>query len=206
MLLVGLTGGIGCGKSVVSEQFADLGVPVIDADQIGHALTAPGQPLLKVIADTLGKQFIKAGQTLDRAALRAHVFAHPAARAQLEAILHPAIRDAMRQQLAGLDDDYAVLVIPLLLESGQRDLVDRILVVDCPPALQRQRVLARDGLSEAELERILAAQLDRGQRLAAADDIIVNAGSLDDIRQAVIALDRKYRDLARHGGFTRPAG
>jgi len=206
MLVIGLTGGIGCGKSVVSECFAQLGVPVIDADQVSHALTAPDQPLVKVIANTFGERFVKDAQVLDRAALREHIFSHPEARAQLEAILHPAIRDAMRRQLAGLDTDYAVLVIPLLLETGQRDLMDRILVIDCPPALQRQRVLARDGMAETEFEKILAAQVDRMQRLAAADDVIVNNGSLDDVHQAVVALDKKYRELARQGGFTRPAG
>ncbi len=206
MLRVGLTGGIGCGKSAVSEQFSLLGVPVIDADRISHQLTAPGQPLLQTIADTLGGGFVSAEGVLDRAALRAHVFSHPEARARLEAILHPAIRRAMREQLAALDADYAVLVIPLLLESGQQDLVDRILVVDCPPSLQRQRVLARDRIPAEQLTQILAAQLPREQRLAAADDIIVNDGSPEDLARAVAALDRQYRRLAKQGGFTHPSG
>ncbi|WJW74936.1 dephospho-CoA kinase [Thiohalobacter sp. IOR34] len=194
MLIIGLTGGIGSGKSTAAEQFASLGIPVIDADEIAHRLVEPGNPALDEIAATFGDRFLTGDGRLDRARLRQAVFADPAQRRRLEAILHPRIRRAMLEAARSLDAPYCLFVIPLLIESGWRDLVDRVLVIDCPETLQRQRVRER-GLDEAQIDAILAAQASREQRLAAADDIIRNDGDLQQLKEQVGALHRKYLEL-----------
>jgi len=158
MFVVGLTGGIGSGKSTVSDAFAALGVPVIDTDVIARELTAPGGAALDAVRAAFGETVMQADGTLDRAALRRRVFADTAARHQLEAILHPAIRQRVEQTLAQLDACYVLLVIPLLVETGAyRDVVKRTLVVDCPEAIQLARVMARNGLARDEVMAILAA-------------------------------------------------
>jgi dephospho-CoA kinase len=192
MLVVGLTGGIGSGKTAVSDRFARLGVPVIDADRLSRELVAKGQPALAEIAATFGSGVLSPGGGLDRAALGQRVFPDPAARRCLEQILHPRIRAAMQARIAALDAPYVILVIPLLLETGQTDLVDRVLVVDATPEQQRARIRQRDGFSEARIEQILAAQTDRASRLAAADDVIRNDGTPADLDPAVAALHAKY--------------
>jgi len=195
MLTVGLTGGIGSGKSTVAECFARLGVPVIDTDVIARALTVRGAPALAEIRACFGDA-VMAGDELDRAALRQRVFADEAARRQLEAILHPRIREQVEHDLRELDAPYALVVVPLLVETqGYRNLLDRVLLVDCPEAVQVARVMARSGLARAEVAQILRAQASRETRLAATDDVIVNSGSRDALCEAVDALHRRYLAL-----------
>lgn len=196
MLRIGLTGGIGSGKSTVAEGFAALGVPVIDTDRIAHRLVEPGQPALEQIVQHFGPPLRQADGHLNRKLLAQKVFAEPAARAQLEAILHPLIRHAMHEQLKGLGSPYCILVIPLLLESGWQDEVDRILVVDLPRALQLKRVQARDDRPIAEIEAIINIQATREQRLAAADDIIDNSQGSATLEQQIARLHQRYLELA----------
>jgi dephospho-CoA kinase len=197
MFVVGLTGGIGSGKSTVAAAFAALGVPVIDTDVIARELTAPGGAALDAVRAAFGETVMQADGTLDRAALRRRVFADTAARHQLEAILHPAIRQRVEQTLAQLDACYVLLVIPLLVETGvYRDVVKRTLVVDCPEALQLVRVMARSGLARDEVMAILAAQATRAERLAVADDVILNTASPEDLRVEVASLHQQYLGLA----------
>ena len=197
MFTVGLTGGIGSGKSTVADCFAALGMPVIDTDVIARELTAPGGAGLEAIRAVFGATVMQADGTLDRAALRRRVFADSAARHQLEAILHPRIRQVVEQKLATLTAPYALIVIPLLVETGgYRDVLNRVLVVDCPEAVQIARVMARSGLAHGEIKAILAAQAGRAERLAVADDIIVNTASLEALRAEVAALHQRYLALA----------
>lgn len=196
MLRIGLTGGIGSGKSTVAELFAARGVPVIDADAIARELVAPGQPALTDIVATFGIDMLDAQGQLDRTRLRELVFNSSKERLRLEAILHPRIRAEMTARVAALKTPYVLLVIPLLFEAAQTDLVDRVLVVDAPPALQQQRVLARDQLPEQQIAAILAAQLDREHRLARADDVIDNSGDRTALERQVDDLHRRYQTLA----------
>jgi dephospho-CoA kinase len=196
MWVVGLTGGIGSGKSTVADCFAALGVSVIDTDVIARQLTAPGGSALAAIQATFGDAIMLPDGALDRAALRSRVFADTAARRQLEAILHPRIRQQVEQTLAALHAPYALIVIPLLVETGAyQDLLDRVLVVDCPETLQIERVMARSGLDRDEVERIMAAQAGRAERLAAANDMITNTGLPEALRAQVAVLHQDY--LAR---------
>lgn len=194
MYLVGLTGGIGSGKSLAAQMFEALGVPVIDTDAISHALTARGQPVLRAIIAEFGQHYLQPDQSLDRAKLRQTVFADAAARKRLEAILHPAIYDAALQavgQHAGAP--YAVIVVPLLFESARYlELVDRTLLIDCAEDIQVERTVARNGLSPEEVRDIMRAQLSRTERRRRADDIIVNNGSIDELRQKIAEIHKKY--------------
>ncbi|MFN3716630.1 MAG: dephospho-CoA kinase [Thiobacillus sp.] len=198
MFVVGLTGGIGAGKSAVSERFARLGVPVVDTDVIARELTAPGGEALPSIREAFGGSvFIQAGE-LDRAALRRRVFADPAARARLETILHPRIRHIAGQRLAALDAPYALLVVPLLLETGAyAGLVQRTLLVDCPETMRVERVMARSALTRSDIEAIMAAQWRDDERRAAVDDRLDNAGGMEALDAAVAALHSRYLELAR---------
>lgn len=197
MFTVGLTGGIGSGKSTVADCFAALGVPVIDTDVLARDLTAPGGAALDAIRAAFGSTVMQADGSLDRAALRRRVFADAGARRQLEAILHPRIRQEVELKLAALAGSYAFVVIPLLVETGgYRDLLNRVLVVDCPEELQIARVVARSGLTPDEVKAILAAQASRAERLAAADDVIVNAASPDSLPAQVVTLHQHYQLLA----------
>lgn len=197
MFVVGLTGGIGSGKSTVADAFAALGMPVIDTDVIARELTAQDGAALDAIRAAFGESVIQADGTLDRAALRRHVFTDAAARYQLEAILHPLIRQHVEQTLAQLTAHYALLVIPLLVETGAyRDVLTRILVVDCPEETRIARVMARSGLARDEVMAILAAQATRAERLAVADDVILNTASPEDLRAAVASLHQRYLALA----------
>lgn len=200
MLRVGLTGGIGSGKSRVATIFAQRGAPVIDTDHLARAVLDPGQPLLAEIFRVFGEDLRRDDGSLDRAALRARVFRDPALRARLEAITHPAIGQAMEERIAGLPTDtaYVLLVIPLLVEVGWRDRVDRVLVIDCPEPVQVERVMARDGIDEETAWTMVRAQASRNRRLQAADDVIDNsAGSgTASLTDRVLALDRLYRRLA----------
>jgi dephospho-CoA kinase len=195
-LVVGLTGGIGSGKSTCAALFSELGVPVIDADELAHALVAPGEPALADIITEFGPEYLAADGTLDRGKLRQLVFAEPASRHRLEAILHPLIRNNIIQLVDSLQAPYCIVSIPLLLETGQTDLVDRILVIDIPEALQLSRTTARDGLTMDEIRPVLETQADRSTRLAAADDVISNAGSLEELAAKVLGLHQEYLSLS----------
>lgn len=200
MLRVGLTGGIGSGKSTVARIFAQLGAPVIDTDELARAILDPGQPLLADIFRVFGEDLRREDGSLDRAALRARVFRDPALRARLEAITHPAIGLAMAERIAGLpvDTAYVLLVIPLLVEVGWGDRVDRILLIDCPEPVQVERIMARDGVDEEAAWTMVRAQASRNRRLQAADDVIENGEASDNasLTDKVLALDRRYRTVA----------
>ncbi|KAB7623132.1 dephospho-CoA kinase [Alkalilimnicola sp. S0819] len=196
MLVVALTGGIASGKTTVSDRFAALGVPVVDADVAAREVVAPGQPGLEGIRQAFGESMLDNRGRLDRARLREHIFQHPEARARLNALLHPLIRERLRGQLRALHAPYALLVIPLLVETGMQGLADRVLVVDAPRETQRQRLMARDGGSAELAEAMLAAQAERGARLAIADDVIVNDSDLKRLQADVEALHQAYLRLA----------
>ncbi len=201
-LLVGLTGGIGSGKSTVAQEFAGLGAAIVDTDAIAHELTAAGGAAIAPIRAAFGAGAVTPDGALDRAAMRRRVFAAPAERQRLETILHPLIRAASEQQVrraASANIPYVILVVPLLVEAGDyRARVDRVAVVDCAVATQIVRTMARSGLSREEVLAILAAQAQREERLAAADDVIDNDAGLDSLRHQVALLDVKYRQLAGH--------
>lgn len=202
---VGLTGGIGSGKTSVADLFAELGAAIIDTDAIAHSLTAPDGAALEAIKKVFGPQFIGADGALDRPRMRELVFRDPAAKARLEAILHPRIRELAKTRAASTmtQAPYVMFVVPLLVESGGwRDQIDRLLVVDCPEATQLARVCARSRLDEATVRAIIAQQASRSARLAAADDILVNDGTLEQLPPRVRRLHRCYCLLA-HGGAQR---
>lgn len=194
MFVVGLTGGIGSGKSEAARLFAGLGVPVVDTDAIAHALTAPGQPALASIAQAFGAEALNADGTLHRAYLRQRIFADPAARKMLEGILHPLIRAQVRQAMVeNAAAPYQIVVVPLLFETGAyADLINRSLLIDCAETLQLRRAMARSQLSEPDVRAIMAAQFSRDQRLALADDIIRNDGTLEELTSQVAAQHQKY--------------
>lgn len=199
MLVVALTGGIGSGKSAVAERFSALGVPVLDADQLARELVAPGLPALAEIREAFGPQALGPDGALDRLWLRERIFTEPQARQRLEGILHPRIRSEMLRRLETLRvfaPPYVVVVIPLLLETHQTDLADRILVVDAPEAIQIERVMARDRQTHAQARAILSSQWDRPRRLAAATECIDNSGSRDALLAQVDAFHRYYLELA----------
>ena len=196
MLLIGLTGGIGSGKSTVADLFANLGAGVVDTDLLARELTEPGTPTLAQIVSELGGEVLNPDGSLNRGRLRQRVFADPAARSGLEALLHPPIRDLMLERAARLQAPYVILVIPLLFETGQESLVDRVLAVDCPEPTQVERVRQRSRLPEAEIARIMASQVPRGERLARADDVIDNRGDPDALPPQVERLHRSYLALA----------
>jgi dephospho-CoA kinase len=198
MLVVGLTGGIGSGKTTVANLFAELGVPIIDTDLIARQLVEPGKPALADIVRQFGDEILQADGELDRSRLADISFRDKALRLRLEAILHPAIRQEMLRQLKNLQAAYAIVVIPLLVETGQSQGLDRVLLVDCPEAEQITRVSKRDGRPLQQIQAILQSQATRQQRQAIADDVILNGGSLDDLRQQVRQLDHKYRTLTSH--------
>ena len=197
MLIIGLTGGIGSGKTAVCSIFSELGVPVIDADIVARQVVEPGQAALKLIQMTFGDGVITASDQLDRARLRTIIFSDPTKRKKLEAILHPAIQTEMLRQAKALNHPYCVFAIPLLIEAKQTDMVDRILVIDAPDELRRQRIKARDQLNDHEIDAIFSAQLTREARLSQADDTIYNHADLNQLRSQVIDLNSRYIELAQ---------
>ena len=201
MYSVGLTGGIGCGKSEAARAFAALGIPVIDADQIARDLVIPGSPALEEIVAEFGPQVLAQDSSLDRRALRERVFTDPPARKRLEAILHPRVRDEMVLRQDRLDGPYCILVIPLLFEAGLETLVDRVLVVDCTEDQQIARVAARDGVERRLIEAIMASQIPRGERLARADDVLDNSGDPRELTAQVARLHARYLQLADHASL-----
>jgi dephospho-CoA kinase len=195
---VGLTGGIGCGKTTVADMFAARGASVIDTDQIAHALTAPHGAAMPALLAEFGAGFATADGALERAKMRALVFADPGARTRLEAILHPRIREATAAAALLATGPYVIFAVPLLIESGSwRDRVTRVLAVDCAEATQVARVMARNALAEAQVRAIMAAQVTRAQRLAAADDVIDNDDGIDALLPQVERLHAEYLAQAK---------
>lgn len=198
-LVIGLTGGIGSGKSAAADRFASHGITVVDTDAIAHTLTGSNGAAIPRIRETFGPTMITPDHRLDRERMRTLVFSEPDARRRLEAILHPMIREESTRQCAAATSDYVILAVPLLIESGSyRERCTRICVVDCPEALQIERVRARNGLQVDQIKAILAAQINRRTRLAAADDVIDNSGSLDALTKQVDVLHQSYMALARN--------
>ena len=198
MYVVGVTGGIGSGKTAVSNMFSELGVTVVDADLASRVVVEPGQPALQAIAERFGDHVIAKDGALDRRALREIVFAAPDALKALEGITHPAIGQELRNQIAASKSPYTVLVSPLLFETSQKDLVQRTLVIDAPAELQVRRTMARDQVPEEQVAAIMKAQLERTQRLDQADDVVENHGSLQRLHDQLDVLHKLYLDLASH--------
>lgn len=196
MLKIGLTGGIGSGKSTVARLFEKHGVPIIDTDEIARDLVRPNQPALKKIVQEFGPDIVAGDGELDRTRLRERVFQDPGAKSRLEAILHPAIFAELKRLAAAIEAPYCIFVIPLLVESNAQSLVDRILVVDCPELLQIARIKSRDRMDDTLIRRILASQASRSERLSQAHDIIVNDGDLGKLEQQVNELHEFYLKLA----------
>jgi dephospho-CoA kinase len=194
---VGLTGGIGSGKTTVAELFASQGAGLVDSDEISRRLTAPAQPAIADIARKFGPQFVAADGSLDRVRMRNLVFADRSARKDLEAILHPLIRQESTRQIRASTAPYVVVVVPLLIETGAyRGMMGRILVVDCEPETQVRRVMERSGLSRNEVLSIIASQASRQQRLREADDVIHNDDGLETLQAQVNPLHLRYLGLA----------
>ena len=203
--VVALTGGIGSGKTAVSDLLRRLGAGVVDTDVIARELTAAAGGAMEAIAARFGPDVLAADGSLDRARMRTLAFAHGAAKRDLEAILHPMIRARAAELVARLAAPYVVLVVPLLVETGAyREMTDRILVVDCPESIQVERTMARSGLSRADAERIIAAQATRAARLAVADDVIVNDAGLDRLEAATRRLHQRYLSLAENKRLQAP--
>ncbi len=196
MVKIGLTGGIASGKSTVAKLFAALGVPIIDTDQIAREVVEPGQPPLERLVERFGTGILTPDGHLDRPKLREIVFSDPKARADLEALTHPAIGTAVEVLSAAAGGPYQILVIPLLVEKGLGARLDRVLVVDCPEELQIRRLQARDGSTLEQAQAILNAQTSRTARLKAAHDVILNESDLGSLRDQVSALHRRYLELA----------
>lgn len=192
MYVVGITGGIGSGKTTVSNLFAELGVTVIDADIVAREVVEPGQPAMQQIAKEYGDAVVLPDGHLNRAAMREIVFADPSKRARLEEITHPAIRARMMEQLTTATSDYAIMVLPLLVDTGHWEMIDRVLVVDVDEHTQLERVMNRDHLPEHQVNAILDAQVSREERLAAADDIILNSHDIDHLQKEVAHLHAIY--------------
>jgi dephospho-CoA kinase len=198
--VVGLTGGIGSGKSAAAERFGRLGAAVVDTDAIAHELTRSGGAAIAELRRQFGEDAVGPEGAMDRAKMRSLAFRDPHAKARLERLLHPLIREESGRRIAAAHAPYVVLVVPLLIESpGYRERVSRVAVVDCPPELQIERVQRRSGLSQEEVQRILDAQAPREARLAAADDVIDNSGTLDALHKQVDLLHGRYTHLAQAG-------
>jgi len=192
MLRIGLTGGIGSGKTTVANHFSSLGIDIIDADEIVHRISAPGQKSYNDITERFGNDFLNADGTINRQALAKSIFKNDAARKELEAILHPAVRDAMKLAVQEAHSPYCILVIPLLAETGFTELVDRVLVVTADKEKRISWVIQRNGLRNEQIESIMAAQASDEERIKIADDIIENSGSAKSLKQQVERLDKKY--------------
>lgn len=197
-LVVGLTGGIGSGKSAAADEFARLGATVVDTDVIAHELTAAGGAAIPRLREIFGDEAIGASGAMDRAKVRERVFSDAPAKKSLEALLHPMIREESRRRIEAAPGPYVVHVVPLLVESTDyRRRVDRVLVVDCPEDLQIARVRARSSLAEEQVRAIIASQASRSDRLACADDVIDNSGSLAALRRQVAALHKRYLEYSK---------
>lgn len=198
MLRIGLTGGIGSGKTTVSDIFSALGVPVIDMDLIARDVVVPGQPALEKIKSLFGDNICSEDGQLDRKALRKLIFNDEQKRKQLEEIIHPAIRQSVKNKLDQLSTAYCIIVIPLLFETGQKDLIDRILVVDSNIEDQIERTKKRDHIEENDVRQIMGSQVDRQTRLNKADDIVHNTGDIASLTSQIEALHEKYLGLSNN--------
>ena len=196
-LVVGLTGGIGSGKSLACSFFEKLGVTVVDADIVARAVVEPGSPALNQIIEEFGQQVIDSEGHLDRAALRRLVFTDPSRRRKLEAITHPRINAQMTETINDSDGPYVIVCIPLLVENGRQQKMDHVVVVDAPVAVQLERVMRRDNLTESEVEAIMRAQADREQRLAQADDVLLNDADATKLEMQVTDLHEKLLGLSK---------
>ncbi|NDU88199.1 MAG: dephospho-CoA kinase [Ferrovum sp.] len=199
--IVGVTGGIGAGKSTVASLFAKRGAGLVDTDAISRQMTAPGGAAIQAIREKFGEAFIAEDGSLDRTAMRNHVFNHPPARKQLESIMHGRIREAVYAALEAATQPYVLLVVPLLIEVGSyRPILSRVLVVDCDEELQVERAAKRPDMTEDAVRAIMAAQTDRKTRLRVADDVIDNNGDLESLEAVVERLDQQYRTVALEYG------
>lgn len=199
-LVVGLTGGIGSGKSAVTAEFERLGVPVVDADIVAREVVMPGSDGLTEVVQAFGTDVLGADGMLDRKKLRLRVFDDDTQRKHLESILHPKIRDRIRHKLDAITTPYCILCVPLLVERQGYENVDRILVIDCSEELQITRVMARDNLTRSQVEAIMRTQATREQRLAVADDVIDNSRDLEALRAPIAKLHEKFTDIAENPG------
>jgi dephospho-CoA kinase len=195
-LRVGLTGGIASGKSLVANMFAKLGAELLDADQVAREVVAPGEPVLSAIRDAFGAEVVSSAGELDRAALRKLVFPDADKRRTLDALLHPLIRARLIARLDEVRRPYAIVAVPLLVETDFAALVDRVAVVDCPVSMQLERLMRRDGIPRNEAAAMIAAQADRATRLRAAHDVIDNGGDVEATRRQVALLHQRYLELA----------
>lgn len=195
-LIVGLTGGIGSGKTAATDLFAELGIDIVDADIVARQVVTPGAPALELIKAEFGDEYIDAEGQLNRAKLRALVFSDESAKQKLNAIMQPAIRTELLDQLNQAKSQYVILSAPLLLENGLESYCQRVLVVDVPEALQVQRATNRDSVNEEQIKSIISSQIDRPTRLTKADDVIDNSGSLSELKIQVNQLHKKYLTLA----------
>lgn len=197
MYVVAITGGIGSGKTTVANQFAALGIEVVDADLIAREVVAPGTPALAAIVNHFGAEMLTEQGLLDRRALRERIFSDPAAKSWLNALLHPIIRSEMLRQCAAVSSPYCLLVVPLLVENRLTELADRVLVIDVDEATQIERTCRRDGVSREQVQAILASQASRTERLAMADDVLDNqSGTTETIRARILALHETYLAFA----------
>ncbi|CAM3545240.1 dephospho-CoA kinase [Parendozoicomonas haliclonae] len=197
MLTIGVTGGIGCGKSAVTDYLTQKGILIADADQAARKVVEPGQPALKAIAEHFGDHLIQADGNLDRRALRDIVFNDPEQRRWLEQLTHPLINQQLSDEIASATSPYVILVSPLLFEARQNQLVDRVLVIDTTEEMQISRAMARDNISREQASAILNAQASREQRLSMADDVVENSGSLDELYLQLDKLHETYLTLTR---------
>ncbi|MGE6182081.1 dephospho-CoA kinase [Aeromonas media] len=197
MYVVAITGGIGSGKTTIANQFAALGIEVVDADLIAREVVAPGTPALAAITSHFGPEILTEQGLLDRRALRERIFSDPAAKSWLNALLHPIIRSEMLRQCAAVSSPYCLLVVPLLVENRLTELADRVLVIDVDEATQIERTCHRDGVSREQAQAILASQASRSERLAMADDVLDNqSGTTETIRARILALHETYLAFA----------
>ena len=197
MYVVAITGGIGSGKTTVANQFAALGIEVVDADLIAREVVAPGTPALAAITSHFGPEILTGQGLLDRRVLRERIFSDPAAKSWLNALLHPIIRSEMLRQCAAVSSPYCLLVVPLLVENRLTELADRVLVIDVDEATQIERTCHRDGVSREQAQAILASQASRSERLAMADDVLDNqSGTTETIRERILALHETYLAFA----------
>ena len=203
-LIIGLTGGIGSGKTAASDYIASKGIQVVDADQVARQVVEPGKPALDAIRERFGAQVILPDGQLDRALLREIVFADPDARRALEAITHPAIGVEILRQLQAADSPYALLVSPLLLETNQHQMAQRILLIDVPEELQLARTSIRDEVPESQVRNIIAVQMSRKDKRSRADDIVVNDGSLEALHDKLDQLHQQYLTLAGEKAGEKP--